>query len=50
MRVLEELKRRGRKPEATVIDNGTEFTSRVVNQWAYEIFSRRRPDLGTSSR
>jgi len=34
--VLEELKRRGRKPEAIVIDNGTEFTSQVVDQWAYE--------------
>ena len=36
VRVLEELKRRGRKPEAIVIDNGTEFTSQVVDQWAYE--------------
>jgi transposase InsO family protein len=36
VRVLEELKQRGRKPEAIVIDNGTEFTSQVVDQWAYE--------------
>jgi len=36
VRVLEELKTRGRKPEAIVIDNGTEFTSQVVDQWAYE--------------
>ena len=36
VRVLEELKRRGRKPEAIVIDNGTEFTSQVVDQWAYQ--------------
>ncbi len=34
VRALEELKRRGRKPEAIVIDNGTEFTSQVVDQWA----------------
>jgi putative transposase len=36
VRVLEELKGQGRKPEAIVIDNGTEFTSQVVDQWAYE--------------
>jgi putative transposase len=36
VRVLEELKRQGRKPEVIVIDNGTEFTSQVVDQWAYE--------------
>ena len=36
VRVLEELQRRGRKPEAIVIDNGTEFTSQVVDLWAYE--------------
>ena len=36
VRVLEELKRRGRKPEAIVIDNGSEFTSQVMDQWAYE--------------
>jgi len=36
VRVLEELKRRGRQPEAIVIDNGTEFTSPVVDQWAYQ--------------
>ena len=32
VRVLEELKRRGRKPEAIVIDNGSEFTSPVMDQ------------------
>jgi putative transposase len=36
VRVLEELKKQGRKAEAIVIDNGTEFTSQVVDQWAYE--------------
>jgi putative transposase len=36
VRVLEELKEQGRKPEVIVIDNGTEFTSQVVGQWAYE--------------
>ena len=36
VRVLEELKRKGRKPEAIVIDNGSEFTSQVMGQWAYE--------------
>ena len=34
--VLEELKKQGRKAEAIVIDNGTEFTSQVLDQWAYE--------------
>ena len=36
VRVLEELKRRGHKPETIVIDNGSEFTSQVVDQWAYQ--------------
>ncbi len=36
VRVLEELKKQGRKAEAIVIDNGTEFTSQVLDQWAYE--------------
>jgi putative transposase len=36
VRVLEDLKTRGRKAEVIVIDNGTEFTSQVVDQWAYE--------------
>ena len=36
VRVLEGLKQQGRKPEVIVIDNGTEFTSQVVDQWAYE--------------
>ena len=36
VRVLEELRRGGRKPEAIVIDNGSEFTSQVMDQWAYE--------------
>lgn len=36
VRVLEELKQQGRKPGGIVIDNGSEFTSKVVDQWAYE--------------
>lgn len=36
MRVLERLRERGRKPEWIVSDNGGEFTSRIVDQWAYE--------------
>lgn len=36
VRVLEELRKQGRKAAAIVIDNGTEFTSQVVDQWAYE--------------
>jgi putative transposase len=36
VRVLEGLKRQGRKPEVIVIDNGPEFVSQVVDQWAYE--------------
>ena len=36
VRVLEGLKQQGRKPGAIVIDNGPEFVSQVVDQWAYE--------------
>lgn len=36
MRVLERLRESGRQPEWVVSDNGGEFTSRVVDQWAYE--------------
>ena len=36
VRVLEGLKQQGRKPEVIVIDNGPEFVSQVVDQWAYE--------------
>ncbi len=36
VRVLEGLKEQGRKPEVIVIDNGPEFVSQVVDQWAYE--------------
>jgi putative transposase len=36
VRVLEGLKQQGRKPEMIVIDNGPEFVSQVVDQWAYE--------------
>jgi transposase InsO family protein len=36
VRVLEGMKQQGRKPEAIVIDNGPEFVSQVVDQWAYE--------------
>src|SRR5512146_1768442 len=36
VRVLEGLKVQGRKPKHMTIDNGTEFTSQVVDRWAYE--------------
>ena len=36
VRVLEGLKEQGRKPKHMIIDNGTEFTSQVVDRWAYE--------------
>ncbi len=36
VRVLEGMRQQGRKPEAIVIDNGPEFVSQVVDQWAYE--------------
>ena len=36
VRVLEGLQQQGRKPEAIVIDNGPEFISQVVDQWACE--------------
>ncbi len=36
MRVLERLREQGRQPEWIISDNGGEFTSRVVDQWAYE--------------
>ena len=36
VRVLERLREQGRQPEWIVSDNGSEFTSRVVDQWAYE--------------
>jgi putative transposase len=36
VRVLEKLRQGGRKPTAIVIDNGSEFSSQVVDQWAYE--------------
>ena len=36
VRMLEGLKQQGRKPEMIVIDNGPEFVSQVVDQWAYE--------------
>ncbi len=36
VRVLEELKRQGRKPEWIVTDNGPEFTGKKLDQWAYE--------------
>ena len=35
MRVLESLRERRGRPAAIQVDNGTEFTSRVVHQWAY---------------
>ena len=36
VRVLEGLWESARRPAAIQVDNGTEFTSRVVDQWAYE--------------
>ena len=36
VRVLEGLKAQGRKPKHMTIDNGTEFTSQVMDRWAYE--------------
>ena len=36
VRVLERLRERRGTPAAIQVDNGTEFTSRVVDQWAYQ--------------
>jgi putative transposase len=36
VRVLEQLRERRGVPTAIQVDNGTEFTSRVVDQWAYQ--------------
>jgi len=36
VRVLERLRERRGAPAAIQVDNGTEFTSRVVDQWAYQ--------------
>jgi putative transposase len=36
VRVLEGRKQQGRKPKHMIFDNGTEFTSQVVDRWAYE--------------
>ena len=36
VRVLEQLRERRGVPAAIQVDNGTEFTSRVVDQWAYQ--------------
>lgn len=36
VRVLERLKQQGRRPEAIVIDNGPEFISQALDQWAWE--------------
>lgn len=36
VRVLERLRERRGTPAAMQVDNGTEFTSRVVDQWAYQ--------------
>jgi|GEM_PF-165495 len=45
VRVLERLRERRGTPAAIQVDNGTEFTSRVVDQWAYQVF--RDADDGT---
>jgi len=36
VRVLDRLREERGKPGAIQVDNGTEFTSRVVDQWAYQ--------------
>jgi len=36
VRVLEGLRQRRGLPQQIVVDNGTEFTRRVVDQWAYQ--------------
>lgn len=36
VRVLEQLRQQGRKPEWIVCDNGPEFTGQVLDQWAYQ--------------
>ena len=36
VRVLERLQAAGRRPQQIVVDNGTELTSKVVDQWAYQ--------------
>jgi putative transposase len=36
VRVLESLRERGRRPAALQVDNGPEFISRAVDQWAFE--------------
>ena len=41
VRVLEELKQQGRKPEWIVTDNGPEFTGKDLDEWAYKNGVRR---------
>jgi putative transposase len=36
VRVLEQLRESGRKPQQIVIDHGPEFGGKVLDQWAYE--------------
>lgn len=36
VRVLEQLKERGIKPRTIVLDNGPEFTGKVLERWAHE--------------
>ena len=36
VRVLEQLRQQGRKPEWIVCDNGPEFVGRALDQWAYQ--------------
>ena len=43
VRVLEELKRQGRKPEWIVTDNGPAFTGQALDRWAYENGVRVEP-------
>jgi putative transposase len=43
VRVLEQLRQQGRKPEWIVTDNGPEFTGKALDQWAYENGVRLEP-------
>ena len=43
VRVLEQLRQQGRKPEWIVTDNGPEFTGQALDRWAYENGVRLEP-------
>ena len=56
VRILESLRERRGTPAAIQVDNGTEFTSRVVDQWAYQnqvalhFIERGKPTQNASSK